>query len=186
MVTVAFGLQILERERRHCPPKPWRRWMIMMIMIITYLNHQSNLRSPLFRPIPQMRCFSRSSPPKHFFNRMDIVPRRSDIKIFAAEDLLRHQFWKKNYPIHMNQYYLSCIIIPQAAGYIKFLFDHPYPESPVSNLTLLERLYILSQYFPLKLGGQLMAHLIEEARQAPAVRYLAECMEGERPRLCIL
>jgi ribosomal protein S18 acetylase RimI-like enzyme len=93
---------------------------------------------------------------------MDIVPRKLTSKNFAAQTYAPTVL-EKELSDPLNQYYLL-YHNSKAVGYIKFLFDHPYPGSPVSNLTLLERLYILNQYFPLKLGGQLMAHLIEEAR----------------------
>jgi len=41
------------------------------------------------------------------------------------------------------------------AGYSKIIFDTPYPGSPIKNITKLERLYLLKEFYNLKLGSAL-------------------------------
>jgi len=41
------------------------------------------------------------------------------------------------------------------AGYSKIIFDTPYPGSKIKNITKLERLYLLKEFYNLKLGWEL-------------------------------
>ena len=50
------------------------------------------------------------------------------------------------------------------AGYSKIIFDTPYPDSPIKNITKLERLYLLKEFYSLKLGVQLFQFNIDLAK----------------------
>jgi ribosomal protein S18 acetylase RimI-like enzyme len=43
----------------------------------------------------------------------------------------------------------------QAAGFSKIIFDEPYAGSIVKNITKLERIYLLKEFYDLKLGKEL-------------------------------
>lgn len=47
------------------------------------------------------------------------------------------------------------------AGYSKIIFDSPHPAVPLQPVTKLERLYLLNEFFSLKLGHRLLAQAIE-------------------------
>jgi ribosomal protein S18 acetylase RimI-like enzyme len=55
------------------------------------------------------------------------------------------------------------------AGYSKIIFNHPFERSPEKNITKLERIYILREYYDKKLGQPLFDHncqLAKDNRQA--------------------
>ncbi|MBL7742445.1 MAG: GNAT family N-acetyltransferase [Chitinophagaceae bacterium] len=41
------------------------------------------------------------------------------------------------------------------AGYSKIIFDSPFTGSPIETITKLERIYLLKEFYDLKLGSQL-------------------------------
>ena len=43
----------------------------------------------------------------------------------------------------------------QPAGYSKIIFNNPYPNSELKNITKLERLYLVKEFYDLKLGAEL-------------------------------
>lgn len=43
----------------------------------------------------------------------------------------------------------------QAAGYAKIILNCPYPESKLKNITKLERIYLLKEFYGLNLGSEL-------------------------------
>ena len=51
------------------------------------------------------------------------------------------------------------------AGYSKIIFDTPYPDSPIKNITKLERLYLLKEFYNLKLGAELFQFNIDLAKR---------------------
>jgi len=51
------------------------------------------------------------------------------------------------------------------AGYSKIIFDLPYPGSDIQNITKLERIYLLKEFYNLKLGGQLFQFNLALAKQ---------------------
>lgn len=53
----------------------------------------------------------------------------------------------------------------RAAGYSKIIFDTPYPESHQKNITKLERIYLLKEFYNLKLGLQLIQFNIDLSRR---------------------
>ncbi|HEV7781874.1 MAG TPA: GNAT family N-acetyltransferase, partial [Chitinophagaceae bacterium] len=42
------------------------------------------------------------------------------------------------------------------AGYSKIIFDYPYEGSTENNITKLERIYVLKEFYDLKLGLELL------------------------------
>lgn len=53
----------------------------------------------------------------------------------------------------------------RAAGYSNIVFNSPYPGSEKVNLTKLDRIYLLQDFYHLKLGRQLLDFNIELAKQ---------------------
>lgn len=49
----------------------------------------------------------------------------------------------------------------EAAGYSKIIFDTPFAQSEIKNITKLERLYLLKHFYDLKLGQQLFSYNVE-------------------------
>ena len=47
------------------------------------------------------------------------------------------------------------------AGYSKIIFDAPYAESKIKNITKLERIYLLKEYYDLQLGSALFQFNID-------------------------
>jgi ribosomal protein S18 acetylase RimI-like enzyme len=43
----------------------------------------------------------------------------------------------------------------QAAGYSKLILDHPHPSITLQHVTKLERIYLLKEFYELKLGREL-------------------------------
>ncbi|MEO8406585.1 MAG: GNAT family N-acetyltransferase [Chitinophagaceae bacterium] len=52
----------------------------------------------------------------------------------------------------------------QPAGFSKIIFNEPYKDSDVKNITKLERIYLLKEYYDLKLGKELFAFNMELAK----------------------
>lgn len=50
------------------------------------------------------------------------------------------------------------------AGFSKIVFNCPYPNSPVQAIAKLERIYILEQFYSLKLGLELFRFNVQLAR----------------------
>jgi GNAT superfamily N-acetyltransferase len=53
----------------------------------------------------------------------------------------------------------------QPAGYSKVIFDMPFTQSEIKNITKLERLYLLEQFYGLALGRQLLNFNLELAKR---------------------
>ncbi|MEI9945266.1 MAG: GNAT family N-acetyltransferase [Chitinophagaceae bacterium] len=51
------------------------------------------------------------------------------------------------------------------AGYSKIIFDTPYSDSPVKNITKLERIYLLKEFYDLKLGAALFKFNIDLSKR---------------------
>lgn len=49
----------------------------------------------------------------------------------------------------------------RAAGYSKIIFDTPYEQSEIKNITKLERLYLLEEFYDMKLGLELFKFIVE-------------------------
>jgi len=52
----------------------------------------------------------------------------------------------------------------KVAGYTNIVFDEPYPGSPVNNVTKLDRIYLMKEFYGLKLGEALLQFDIALAR----------------------
>jgi ribosomal protein S18 acetylase RimI-like enzyme len=69
----------------------------------------------------------------------------------------------------------------QAAGYSKIIFNQPLEHIPAKNITKLERLYLLQEYYDLKLGQELLQFNIILSRQnGQAGMWLYVWKENER------
>jgi ribosomal protein S18 acetylase RimI-like enzyme len=53
----------------------------------------------------------------------------------------------------------------QPAGYSKIIYRQPLDPFPQKNITKMERLYLLKEYYSLKLGQQLLQFNIDLSRQ---------------------
>jgi diamine N-acetyltransferase len=51
------------------------------------------------------------------------------------------------------------------AGYSKIIFNLPYTNSPVQNIAKLERIYLLKEFYDLKLGSALIQFNIDLAKR---------------------
>jgi diamine N-acetyltransferase len=51
------------------------------------------------------------------------------------------------------------------AGYSKIMFNHPYDETDPANITKLERIYVLKEFYDKKLGKELFGFNREFAKQ---------------------
>ncbi|MBL7740646.1 MAG: GNAT family N-acetyltransferase [Chitinophagaceae bacterium] len=51
------------------------------------------------------------------------------------------------------------------AGYSKIIFDSPYTGSPISNITKLERIYLLKEFYNLQLGSQLFQFNVDLSKR---------------------
>jgi len=53
----------------------------------------------------------------------------------------------------------------EIAGFSKLVFNHSFSEKEISQISKLERLYLLEKYYDLKLGFQLFAFNVELAKK---------------------
>ena len=49
----------------------------------------------------------------------------------------------------------------EPAGYYKIVLNKPHPAVPIQSVTYMERLYLLKEFYNLKLGQELMQHAID-------------------------
>jgi ribosomal protein S18 acetylase RimI-like enzyme len=69
----------------------------------------------------------------------------------------------------------------EPAGYSKIVFDCPHPALPLQPVTKLERLYLLNQFYDLKLGHQLLQQAIDlSSAQGEQGMWLNVWKENER------
>jgi len=73
-----------------------------------------------------------------------------DINTYIIENYNTNAF-KEELGDKKNIYY-TIYYNNRLAGYSKIIFDSPYPNSQIKNLAKLERLYILKEFYDLKLG----------------------------------
>ncbi len=67
------------------------------------------------------------------------------------------------------------------AGYSKIIFDCPCPATPLQPVTKLERLYLLKEFYKLKLGSGLMQQAIDLSKaQGEQGMWLNVWKENER------
>ncbi|MEP7145027.1 MAG: GNAT family N-acetyltransferase [Ferruginibacter sp.] len=60
-----------------------------------------------------------------------------------------------------NNIYHIIYIDDNPAGYSKIIFNSPHSNIPIKNITLLERIYLLKEYYNLRLGSELLQFNIE-------------------------
>jgi ribosomal protein S18 acetylase RimI-like enzyme len=53
----------------------------------------------------------------------------------------------------------------RAAGYSKIIFDTPYADSSIKNIAKLERLYLLKEFYNLKLGAELFQFNVDFSKK---------------------
>jgi len=69
----------------------------------------------------------------------------------------------------------------QPAGYSKIIYRQSLPHVPQTNITKMERLYLLQEYYSLKLGQQLLQFNIDLSKQeGEAGMWLYVWKENER------
>jgi ribosomal protein S18 acetylase RimI-like enzyme len=59
-----------------------------------------------------------------------------------------------------NNIYYAIYSNGQPAGYFKIVFDCSHPAVPMQPVTKLERLYLLKEFYELKLGSKLLQHAL--------------------------
>ena len=50
------------------------------------------------------------------------------------------------------------------AGYYKIILNQPHLAVPLQPVTYMERLYLLKEFYDLKLGHKLLAHAVEHSK----------------------
>ncbi len=66
-------------------------------------------------------------------------------------------------------------------GFSKIIFNEPYAGSPLQNITKLDRIYLLKEFYDLKLGQQLLQFNLDLAKQNDQVgMWLYVWQENER------
>ncbi len=69
----------------------------------------------------------------------------------------------------------------QPAGYSKIIFNEPHPEIAGQNITKLERLYLLKEFYNAKLGAELFEFNLELSKQnSQAGMWLYVWIENKR------
>jgi len=86
-----------------------------------------------------------------------------DINVYVSEKCST-DFFKKELSDSKNIYHIL-YQDGQAAGYSKIILDTPYPESHPNNITKLERIYLLKEFYNLKLGLQLIQFNIDFSKR---------------------
>lgn len=92
-----------------------------------------------------------------------------------TEDILRKDLENTN-----NQYYLI-FYKETIAGYSKIVFNKPYADITEKNTTNLSRLYLLEEFYGLKLGSELFNFNIQLAKENNQTGFwLAVWVENQR------
>jgi ribosomal protein S18 acetylase RimI-like enzyme len=78
---------------------------------------------------------------------------KEDLDSYMTEKY-REDIFKQELSDPLNIYHLL-YYNAQPAGFSKIIFDEPYAESIVKNITKLERIYLLKEFYDLKLGKEL-------------------------------
>lgn len=87
----------------------------------------------------------------------------TDIQAYIAEKYTLQQFENElNNPA--NHYYFICVD-DQIAGFSKLVMNVPFNEKNESNFAKLERLYLLEEFYDLKLGHELFQFNCDLAKQ---------------------
>ncbi|MBC7830133.1 MAG: GNAT family N-acetyltransferase [Chitinophagaceae bacterium] len=86
-----------------------------------------------------------------------------DINMYVAEKYNNEEV-KKELADHENIYHIISYD-KKPAGYSKIIFDSPYSNIQFKDVTKLERLYLLKEFYSLKLGFELLEFNIELSKQ---------------------
>jgi len=79
--------------------------------------------------------------------------KQEDINIYVTEKYNENIF-KEELSDAKNIYHII-YYVHNPAGYSKIIFDTSYPNSKIKNIAKLERLYLLKEFYNLKLGSAL-------------------------------
>ena len=79
--------------------------------------------------------------------------KQEDINIYVTEKYNENIF-KEELSDAKNIYHII-YYVNNPAGYSKIIFDTSYPNSKIKNIAKLERLYLLKEFYNLKLGSAL-------------------------------
>lgn len=86
-----------------------------------------------------------------------------DINIYITEKLSKNAF-EKELDNEKNIYYIL-YYNTRPVGYSKIIFNAPYKNCELKNITKLEQIYLLKEFYDLKLGLQLLEFNIELSKQ---------------------
>ena len=86
-----------------------------------------------------------------------------DINKYVDEKYTRDAFADELNDLKHVYYIINCN--QQPAGYSKIIFNATHFNIPIENATKLERLYLLKEFYGLKLGRELLQYNIELSRQ---------------------
>lgn len=86
-----------------------------------------------------------------------------DINVYVSEKCSAH-FFKRDLSDPKNIYHII-YHNGRAVGYSKIIFDTPYQESHLKKITKLERIYLLKEFYNLKLGLQLIQFNIDLSKR---------------------
>lgn len=86
-----------------------------------------------------------------------------DVNIYVTEKY-SEDILKKELQDPANIYYIL-YLNNKAVGYSKIILNSPYPNSKLKNITKLERLYLLKEFYDLHLGSVILAFNIHLAKE---------------------
>jgi ribosomal protein S18 acetylase RimI-like enzyme len=86
-----------------------------------------------------------------------------DINIYVTEKCSQ-DFFKKELSDPKNIYHFI-YHDNKVAGYSKIIFDTPYANAQENKITKLERIYLLREFYGLKLGQELIQHNIDLSKK---------------------
>jgi diamine N-acetyltransferase len=86
-----------------------------------------------------------------------------DINIYLNRNY-SHDAFKKELSDTKNIYFII-YHNNRPAGYSKIIYNTPYPNSEIKNVTKLERLYLLKEFYDLKLGLELFQFNMELSKR---------------------
>lgn len=86
-----------------------------------------------------------------------------DVNAYIAEKYTYAVFREELSDI--NNIYFKIFYNKRLAGYSKIILDSPHPTISLSHVTKLERLYLLKEFYNLKLGAALFNHNVELSKK---------------------
>ena len=79
---------------------------------------------------------------------------KADMDAYVAKNYCEAFFWDELKDAKNNYHILYYGEVP--AGYSKIIIDYPQPDIHLQNVTKLERLYLLQEFYKMKLGQLLL------------------------------